>query len=216
MAEIILEAQGLVKVFETGGKTVRVLDGVSLTLSKGESLAITGPSGSGKSTLLALLAGLERPTQGRVFFQGADLNALSENQLSALWGRKIGFVFQSYYLLPALTALENVRTPLDIAGAHGAEKKAEEWLAKVGLSHRAGHLPSQLSGGEQQRVALARAMVSGPEILFADEPTGNLDTRTGKEMEEILFSLVREHGSALVLVTHEADFAKRADRGLKL
>ncbi len=216
MAEEILRAENLSKNFLSGEKSIRVLDGVSLSLNRGESLSIIGPSGSGKSTLLAILAGLDRPSGGQVFFDGMDLNALSEREISRLWGRKIGFVFQAYYLLPSMTAEENVRAPLEIAGDPLAREKAQEWLGKVGLSERMHHTPSQLSGGEQQRVALARAFVSGPEILFADEPTGNLDTRTGREMEDLIFSLVREHQTTLVLVTHEPAFAKKSARLIEL
>ncbi len=216
MEQEIIRAEGIGKVFQSGERSIRVLRGVSLSLNRGESLAVIGPSGSGKSTLLSILAGLERPSEGRVFFNGADLTAMSESHISGLWGRKIGFVFQSYYLLPSMTAEENVRAPLEIAGIKNSREKALAWLEKVGLAERARHLPSQLSGGEQQRVALARALVSQPEILFADEPTGNLDSKTGREMEELIFSLLGENKTTLVLVTHEMPFARKASRVLEL
>ena len=212
----MLRADGLVKEFVSGGNAIRVLDGVSLTLTSGESLAVVGPSGSGKSTLLSLLAGLDQPTSGTVFLDGRDLNSLKDWELSRIWCREIGFVFQSYYLLPTLTALENVQVPLELAGDKDPEGRALEWLEKVGLTHRASHLPAQLSGGEQQRTALARAMANSPRILFADEPTGNLDSKTGREIEDLLFSLVRNQHVSLVLVTHESSFARKADRILEL
>ena len=212
----ILRAEKLVKEFRSGGKIIRVLDEVSLVLGGGESLAVIGPSGSGKSTLLSLLAGLDKPTGGAVVLNGNDLNALKEDDLSKLWLREIGFVFQSYYLLPALTAEENVRVPLELAGDPAAREKALASLARVGLSGRATHLPSRLSGGEQQRVALARATANNPKIIFADEPTGNLDNKTGREMEDLLLSTVKHEGASLVLVTHEAAFAQKTDRILEL
>ncbi|OGR95142.1 MAG: hypothetical protein A2902_02085 [Elusimicrobia bacterium RIFCSPLOWO2_01_FULL_64_13] len=216
MSEPILKATGLVKEFASGNGVIRVLDRVDLEIRKGESAAVMGPSGSGKSTLLSLLAGLDRPTEGEVFFGGASLGRMKEGELSRLWGRRIGFIFQSYHLLPALTAEENVRAPLDLAGDRDADAKAREWLAKVGLSDRAGHRPVQLSGGEQQRVALARALSPGPELLFADEPTGNLDARTGREMADLLFALALERGTTLVLVTHEESLAGRTGRIIHL
>ena len=212
----ILRAEGLVKEFESGGKNLRVLDGVSLSLGANEILAVTGPSGSGKSTLLSLLAGLDRPTRGSVFLDSRDINALPEKEISRIWRQEIGFVFQSYYLLPTLTALENVRVPLELDGDRDSEKHAAHWLKAVGLSHRAAHLPAEMSGGEQQRTALARAMVNKPRILFADEPTGNLDSKTGRVMEDLLLSLARDHHTSLMLVTHESSFAKKADRVIRL
>jgi len=212
----ILKAENIVKEFHSGGSSIRILNGVSLKLDPGESLSIVGPSGSGKSTLLSILAGLDRPTEGTVEFRGMNLGSLDENEISKLWGKSIGFVFQFYHLLPALSALENVRTPLEIAGDPDAESKSQEWLSRVGLSSRGHHRPSQLSGGEQQRVALARAMISSPDILFADEPLGNLDTKSGHEMGNLLFSLVSELKTTLVLVTHDTSFAEKADRVLVL
>ncbi|MBI2915977.1 MAG: ABC transporter ATP-binding protein, partial [Elusimicrobia bacterium] len=204
------------KRFSNGRRSILVLDRVHLTVETGETVAIVGPSGSGKSTLLGLLSGLDSPTEGRVFLSGSDLQSFREDQMAEIWNKRMGFVFQSYYLLPTLTAEENVRIPLEIAGDPRGEEKAKFWLEKVGLGERGNHLPNQLSGGEQQRVALARAMISSPEILFADEPTGNLDTQTGKEMAHLLFSLVQEQGTTLVLVTHELSLAKQAKRIVRL
>ena len=214
--KILLEARNLTKEFESGGTRIKAVDGVDFQLQFGESMAITGPSGSGKSTLLTLLAGMDRPTGGQVILKGRDLSYLSEDDLSLLWGKEIGFIFQFYHLLPTLTAEENVRVPLELAGDPAAAAKAGEWLNKVGLKERTRHLPSKLSGGEQQRVALARAMAPEPSLLFADEPTGNLDSKTGREMADLLFSLVKRHGTGLAMVTHEPDLARRADRVIEL
>jgi putative ABC transport system ATP-binding protein len=179
-------------------------------------VAVVGPSGSGKSTLLGLLAGLDLPTSGRVLVDGRDLATMPPGQLAAFRGQRMGFIFQSYRLLPTLTAEENVRVPLELAGDRDARGKAREWLARVGLERRAAHLPSRLSGGEQQRVALARAMAPQPTLLFADEPTGNLDSRTGTLMADLLFALVQETASTLVLVSHDAQLAERCGRVLEL
>lgn len=216
MEKTILRAVNLTREFPSGGGRIRVLDGINLRVKPGESLAVVGPSGSGKSTLLSLLAGLDSPSAGEVFLEEVSLNGMADEELSRIWGRRIGFIFQSYHLLPTLTAEENVRVPLELAGDPEAGRKSLEWLEKVGLKDRSGHLPVKLSGGEQQRVALARAMAPEPDILFADEPTGNLDSKTGKEMGDLLFSLVKEHGTTLIIVTHESSFAERAQRLVEL
>ena len=211
-----LEAVDLVKRYGVGDSSVSAVDGVSLSVSAGESLAVTGASGSGKSTLLSLLAALERPDSGAVRVEGQDLGPLSETALAAFRGRKLGIVFQSFRLLPHLTALENVRVPLDLAGLPRADQQAREWLDKVGLGARAGHLPAQLSGGEQQRVALARALAPQPAVLLADEPTGNLDTKNGAIVEKLLFDLSKKQKTALLIVTHDAKLARKADRVLPM
>jgi len=195
------------------------LDDVSLDIPAGQSLAVTGPSGSGKSTLLGLVAGLDRPSAGSVFIAGIDLSTCSENALATLRSKRIGYVFQHFRLLPGLTALENVVLPLALAGtlnAAEADARARAWLDRVGLAARADHVPSRLSGGEQQRVALARALVSQPAVILADEPTGNLDQRTGAAMADLLFANAREHGAALLLVTHDDALAARCDRHIRL
>lgn len=213
---IILRAEQLTKEFTSGQGFITVLDDINIAIKKGERLAIMGPSGSGKSTLLGILSGLDSPTRGQVLLEGTDLATLDEDALSAIRGKRMGFIFQSYHLLPTLTAEENVSVPLELAGSVDAGEKAKEWLEKVGLGHRLNHMPAQLSGGEQQRVALARALAPSPDLLFADEPTGNLDSRTGSEMTELIFSLVKESGATLVLVTHENSIAKLADRIIEL
>ena len=185
-------------------------------MDSGEAVAIVGVSGSGKSTLLGLLAGLDTPSSGAVRIDGHDLNALDEDGRAALRGRMIGFVFQSFQLLPAMTALENVMLPLELAGAEGAEDVARAMLARVGLADRAHHYPKQLSGGEQQRVAIARAFVKRPRLLFADEPTGNLDSETGAQVIDLLFELNRESGATLLLVTHDEALTRRCSRVLRL
>lgn len=179
-------------------------------------VAIVGPSGSGKTTLLGLLAGLDTPTRGQVLLDGVDLTALSEDERAQLRGEKVGFVFQSFQLIPTLTALENVQVPLELRGERDAEKRAQELLTRVGLADRTDHFPSQLSGGEQQRVAIARAFVNQPKILFADEPTGNLDGATGARIVALLESLNRESGSTVVIVTHDIGLAERAQRIIRL
>ncbi|WP_347261960.1 ATP-binding cassette domain-containing protein [Rudaea sp.] len=193
-----------------------ILEDVSFTLVRGDSLAIVGASGSGKTTLLGLLAGLDRPSSGEIVLAGERLAALDEEARARLRRRRVGFVFQSFHLLPALNAEENVMLPLDLEGSADARARAGEALARVGLGARRHHYPAQLSGGEQQRVALARAFVHAPEILFADEPTGNLDRRTGAAIGDLLFALNREHGTTLVLVTHDAALAERCARRLAL
>ncbi len=211
-----LQAESLSKRFSSGEAKVAAVSEVSLGVKAGESLAITGASGSGKSTLLALLAGLERPDSGRVLVEGQDLTAMDEARLALFRGRRMGIVFQSFRLLPQLTALENVSLPLDLADAKDAAKRAEHWLAKVGLQGRGKHLPSQLSGGEQQRVALARALAIEPAVLLADEPTGNLDTKNGALVEKLIFQQAKEQGAALILVTHDARLARKAQRVLAM
>jgi putative ABC transport system ATP-binding protein len=196
---------------------VDILKGIDLEIPKGQFAAIMGPSGSGKSTLLGLLAGLDSPTTGQVLLDGEDITHLSEDQMALLRGRKIGFVFQSYHLIPTLTAEENVLLPMELAGQDaGGRDRARELLNRVGLEGRTDHYPVQLSGGEQQRVALARAFALRPPILLADEPTGNLDTATGKAVLDLLLALNREQGTTMVLVTHEQPLADRADRRILL
>jgi len=189
-----------------------ILNDISLDLNTGETLAIVGASGSGKTTLLGLLAGLELPTQGRIHLAGEDLGQLDENARARLRRKRVGFVFQSFHLLPSLTALENVLLALEIGGFSAARERAAKALEDVGLSHRLDHYPRQMSGGEQQRVAIARAFAGDPGILFADEPTGNLDRRTGEVIADLLFSINQEHGTALVLVTHDPRLAQRCAR----
>jgi len=193
-----------------------IVKDATFEVREGESVAILGASGSGKSTLLGLLAGLDVPTRGRVWIDGSDLSALDEDGRAQLRGRMVGFVFQSFQLLPALTALENVMLPLELLGGRDAAARARDVLERVGLGERLGHYPRQLSGGEQQRVAVARAFVSEPKLLFADEPTGNLDSATGEHVIDLLFQMNRERGTTLVLVTHDAELAKRCERRLHI
>lgn len=195
---------------------VEILRGITLSIARGESVGLTGPSGSGKSSLLMLMGGLERATSGRVEALGRDLGALSEDQLARFRQGNMGVVFQSFHLVPTMTALENVALPLEIAGVADAFARAEAELAAVGLAHRAGHYPSQMSGGEQQRVALARAVAPRPAILLADEPTGNLDAKNGAAIMDLLFDLRDRHGATLVLVTHAPELAARCDRVVQL
>jgi len=195
---------------------VDILRGISLTIETGETVALVGPSGSGKSSLMMVLAGLERPSAGRVWLAGHDLGALDENALARLRRSHIGVVFQSFHLLPTMTALENVAIPLELAGRRDAMAIAAAALGRVGLGHRLGHYPGQLSGGEQQRVAIARALVAGPVLILADEPTGNLDGATGRAVIDCLFDEHARLGSALLLITHDAGLAGRCDRQLQL
>jgi len=196
---------------------VNILKGIDLKIPRGQFAAVMGPSGSGKSTLLGLLAGLDTPTSGRILLDGEDITFLNEDQMALLRGRKIGFVFQSYHLVPSLTAEENVLLPLELAGnGHGGRARARQLLERVGLGARRDHYPVQLSGGEQQRVALARAFALQPPILLADEPTGNLDSATGELVLELLLALNREQGATMVLVTHEQSIARCADRSIVL
>jgi putative ABC transport system ATP-binding protein len=212
----IIEAQSLTKQVVSPEGPLTILDDVSLRIDPGEACAIVGASGSGKSTLLGLLAGLDTPTAGTVWFDGTDLGALDEDGRARLRAGRVGFVFQSFQLLPSLTALENVMLPLELAGEPNAATAAREVLTRVGLGDRVGHYPSQLSGGEQQRVAIARAFAARPRILFADEPTGNLDEVTGARIIELLFALNRELATTLVLVTHDAALAGQCTRRLQL
>jgi putative ABC transport system ATP-binding protein len=199
-----------------GAARVDILRGVSLEIARGEAVGLVGPSGSGKSTLLMTMAGLERPDRGEVIVDGQPIHAMSEDALARFRGRRIGIVFQSFQLIPTMTALENVAVPLELAGSRDARDRARDELAAVGLSARLGHYPAQLSGGEQQRVALARALAPRPSLLIADEPTGNLDEATGRGVIELLFALPRERGATLALVTHDAALAALCDRQLRL
>ena len=199
-----------------GASEVHVLKGLSLSITKGQSAGIVGPSGSGKSTLLMVMAGLERVDQGSVEIAGTKLGGLTEDQIAAFRGRNIGIVFQSFHLIPNMTALENVAVPMELAGDPGAFAKAEAELIAVGLGHRLSHYPGEMSGGEQQRVAMARALAPNPAILIADEPTGNLDTDTGKQIADLLFSKQAERGMTLVLVTHDRELAARCQRQIAI
>jgi putative ABC transport system ATP-binding protein len=213
---VIVQAAGLTKQVMSGDSPLTILHDVTFAVEAGESLAILGASGSGKSTLLGLLAGLDVPSSGTVALNGADMFALDEDGRARLRGELAGFVFQSFQLLPALNALENVMLPLELAGAKEARARAEESLRQVGLAERMQHLPKHLSGGEQQRVALARAFVTRPRILFADEPTGNLDAATGAQVIELMLELNRAQGTTLILVTHDEALARRCNRQLRL
>ncbi|HEV7990426.1 MAG TPA: ABC transporter ATP-binding protein [Gemmatimonadaceae bacterium] len=212
----MLEARQLTKEYQSGDHKLAVLREVNFTIPDGAFVAIVGPSGSGKTTLLGLLAGLDVPSRGSVLLDGEDLTRLSEDQRARLRGAKVGFVFQSFQLIPTLTALENVQVPLELRGDDGAPERARELLARVGLGDRLHHFPNQLSGGEQQRVAIARAFSNSPRLLFADEPTGNLDSETGARIVELLEALNRESGTTIVLVTHDLNLARRAQRIIRL
>jgi putative ABC transport system ATP-binding protein len=212
----MIQCEGLTQTYLSGGRELVVLKNITFDLEPGGFLAIVGPSGSGKSTLLGLLAGLDRPKAGRVSLDGQDLGVLDEDARARLRGEKVGFVFQSFHLIPTLTARENVQVPLELQGDGGARERAAELLARVGLAERGHHYPAQLSGGEQQRVALARAFANRPRVLFADEPTGNLDLATGANVVELMAELNQELGTTLVLVTHDAELAGRARRTLRL
>jgi putative ABC transport system ATP-binding protein len=194
-----------------GAARVHILKGISLDVDRGEAVGLVGPSGSGKSTLLMTMAGLERPDSGKIRIDGEDLGPMDEDALARFRGRRIGIVFQSFHLLPTMTALENVAIPLELAGMPDAQGRARRELEAVGLGHRLSHFPAQLSGGEQQRVAVARAMAPDPAILVADEPTGNLDETTGRQIMDLVFTMKRERGTTLVLVTHDATLARRCD-----
>jgi len=212
----MLVARSLTKEFTSGTHRLTVLRDVSFTIPQGGLVAIVGPSGSGKTTLLGLLAGLDSPTSGSVTLDGDDLTAMTEDQRARLRGEKVGFIFQSFQLIPTLTALENVTVPLELRGERGAAARARELLGRVGLGDRLDHFPTQLSGGEQQRVAIARAFANRPRILFADEPTGNLDGATGARIVRLLEELNRESGTTIVLVTHDMALAERAQRMIRL
>ncbi len=216
MSNAIIRAEALTKIVTSGDAPLTILDSVTFAVEPGESIAIVGASGSGKTTLLGLMAGLDSPTSGDVFIDGNALSTLGEDARATLRQRLLGFVFQSFQLLPALTALENVMLPLELAGADDAEARARVWLERVGLARRVTHYPRQLSGGEQQRVAIARAFAGEPKLLMADEPTGNLDGATGVEVADLMFRLNHEHGTTLVLVTHDLTLAVRCGRKLSL
>ena len=216
MREPILAASNLTKQVSSPEGILTIVHDVSLEIGLGESVAVTGASGAGKSTLLALLAGLDLPTAGKVWLAGQDLTVLDEDGRARLRAQRVGFVFQSFHLIPSLTALENVMLPLELAGRADARRGARAALEQVGLQARLGHYPRQLSGGEQQRVALARAFVGRPQVLFADEPTGNLDAVTGERIGELLFELNASSGTTLVLVTHERSLAERCARTLRM
>jgi len=211
----ILSCESLTRSYASGGREITVLRDITFELEAGGFLAVTGPSGSGKSTLLGLLAGLDRPTHGRVVLDGHDLAALTEDERARVRAEAVGFVFQSFHLIPTLTARENIQVPLELRG-EDARARAEELLGRVGLGDRGHHYPAQLSGGEQQRVAVARAFAHRPKVLFADEPTGNLDAANGQNVVALLGELNRELGTTLVLVTHETDLAARARRVIRL
>ena len=208
----MIKTSQLIKRVSTAESELEILRGIDLEIKRGETAAIVGASGSGKSTLLGLLAGLDAPSSGEITLDGTNIVNLDEDERATLRSEKVGFVFQNFQLLPALTALENVMLPLELAGIDGAREKSEEFLSRVGLAERFHHYPRTLSGGEQQRVAIARAFASRPLILFADEPTGNLDTTTGATVVELLFGLNKEEGTTLVLVTHDNTLADRCQR----
>jgi putative ABC transport system ATP-binding protein len=213
----LIQVRALTKSIDTGNHRVDILKGIDLQIPRGQFAAIMGPSGSGKSTLLGLLAGLDSPTSGQVILDGEDITNLTEDQMAQVRGRKIGFVFQSYHLIPTLTAEENVLLPMELAGRdEGGRARARELLSRVGLDGRFDHYPVQLSGGEQQRVALARAFALRPPILMADEPTGTLDTATGRAVLDLLLTMNREQGTTMVMVTHEQTLAESADRRIVL
>jgi putative ABC transport system ATP-binding protein len=214
--DTVLEAAGVGKQVSSPEGTLAILTDVTLAIRRGETVAVMGASGAGKSTLLALLAGLDESTSGTVTLAGSELTALDEDGRAALRARHVGFVFQSFHLVPSLTALENVMLPLELAGRRDARGAALEVLGRVGLAGRVGHYPRQLSGGEQQRVAIARAFVTRPDVLFADEPTGNLDAATGERIMDLLFGLNAETGATLVLVTHDLALASRCGRVIRL
>jgi putative ABC transport system ATP-binding protein len=212
----ILDIHNLQKTYHSGDKTLTVLQDINFTLEAGDTCAIVGPSGSGKTTLLGLCAGLDRATEGSVVLNGIKLDDLSEDARAQVRNQYVGFIFQNFQLIPTLTALENVMVPLELRGERNVNKQAMDLLARVGLAERFDHYPTQLSGGEQQRVSLARAFSNRPTILFADEPTGNLDEETGQKVEHLLFDLNREAGTTLVLVTHDLELAEKTDRIIRI
>lgn len=214
--ESILEVQQLTKTYKSGSKELTVLKDVQFSIGQGESMSIVGSSGSGKTTLLGLCAGLDKATSGTIKLFGSDLANLNEDQRAALRNEYVGFIFQNFQLVPTLTALENVMIPLELDGRKGAEKIATELLERVGLGDRIDHYPTQLSGGEQQRVSLARAFSNEPKLLFADEPTGNLDDETSQSIEQLMFDLNKEKGTTLIIVTHDQELAKKTGRIIRL
>jgi putative ABC transport system ATP-binding protein len=216
MPEAVLHSQSLSRTYRSGGRDLTVLKDITFSLEPGGFLAILGPSGSGKTTLLGLLAGLDRPSAGAVYLDGQELGSLTEDERARLRGEKVGFVFQAFQLIPTLTAQENIQVPLELRGDARAVPRARELLERVGLGGRGHHYPAQLSGGEQQRVALARGFSSRPKVLFADEPTGNLDAATGATIIDLMVELNRDLGTTLVLVTHDLDLAARARRTIRL
>jgi putative ABC transport system ATP-binding protein len=216
MPEAVLHSQSLSRTYRSGGRDLTVLKDITFSLEPGGFLAILGPSGSGKTTLLGLLAGLDRPSAGSVYLDGQELGSLTEDERARLRGEKIGFVFQAFQLIPTLTAQENIQVPLELRGDAHAAPRARELLERVGLGGRGHHYPAQLSGGEQQRVALARGFSGRPKVLFADEPTGNLDAATGATIIDLMVELNRDLGTTLVLVTHDLDLAARARRTIRL
>ena len=212
----ILKISGLQKTYTSGSKELTVLQHINFEVEKGQTFSIIGPSGSGKTTLLGLCAGLDQPTAGSIELCGHDLSTLNEDERAALRNKEVGFIFQNFQLLPTLTAIENVSVPLELQGDKNASTRAKELLEQVGLADRLDHYPSQLSGGEQQRVALARAFVNKPSILFADEPTGNLDEETGEKVIKLLFELNKSAGTTLVIISHDLDLANRTQQILRL
>ncbi|MEO6347798.1 MAG: ABC transporter ATP-binding protein [Aquaticitalea sp.] len=212
----ILKITGLEKTYASGNKQLTVLHDISFEVERGQTFSIVGPSGSGKTTLLGLCAGLDSPNAGSVELCGQDLNSLNEDERAQLRNKEVGFIFQNFQLLPTLTALENVSVPLELQGNKNATKKSTILLEKVGLADRIHHYPSHLSGGEQQRVSLARAFANGPSILFADEPTGNLDEDTGEKVIQLLFDLNKENGTTLVIISHDLELAHRTQQILRL
>jgi len=216
MSTSILESQNLTKIYRSAGRELTVLDNVTFSVVQGESMAIIGPSGSGKTTLLGLCAGLDTPSSGTLSLMGFKLNAMDEDDRAYLRNQYVGFVFQNFQLLSTLTALENVMVPLELRGERDVAPKAKELLDRVGLADRSHHYPSQLSGGEQQRVAMARAFITNPKILFADEPTGNLDEENAQHITDLLFGMNKENGTTLILVTHNLELAQRTRRILRM
>ena len=212
----ILDIKNVSKIYQSGHHSLTVLNDINFSIAKGETVAITGPSGSGKTTLLGLCAGLDRSSAGTVTLNGVQLDTLSEDERAAVRNQYVGFIFQNFQLLPTLTALENVMVPLELRGEKNSKNHALDLLAKVGLADRADHYPVQLSGGEQQRVSLARAFSNKPALLFADEPTGNLDAETSEKIIKLLFDLNKDAGTTLVIVTHDLDLAARTNRIIKI
>lgn len=216
MSQTVLQAEVLTKTYRSGANSLTVLDSVSFSVAQGDTLSIIGPSGSGKTTLLGLCAGLDVPSSGIISLMGFKLNSMSEDDRAHIRNQYVGFVFQNFQLLQTLTALENVMVPLELRGEKNVSAKAKDLLARVGLSERIHHYPTQLSGGEQQRVAMARAFITDPKILFADEPTGNLDDENSKHITDLLFGLNKEQGTTLVLVTHNLELAQKTERILRM